>query len=116
MNFGDETTPYTRVTEHKHFSPWETHEKTVCFREYSRLANPGDTPYYPIRLAHDKGLLHRYIAAAEQADSVSFVGRLGTYRYLDMDATIGEALRAADGILQALSRGASIPSFFSDPL
>ena len=59
MNYGDLDVPYTRITEHKHFAPWEEHEETVCFRETSRLAGEGDIPYYPIRLATDKALLGR---------------------------------------------------------
>ncbi|HET9646707.1 MAG TPA: UDP-galactopyranose mutase [Microlunatus sp.] len=114
MNFGDLDVPYTRIAEHKYFAPWETHEETVCFRETSRLAGEGDTPYYPIRLATDKGLLVRYAAAARAEHGVTFVGRLGTYRYLDMDVTIAEALAAADGILAAAGSGDTIPSLFVD--
>ncbi|SDV04928.1 UDP-galactopyranose mutase [Microlunatus sagamiharensis] len=114
MNFGDLEVPHTRIAEHKHFAPWETHDKTVCFRETSRLAGEGDTPYYPIRLAEDKSLLRDYVDAARAEQGVTFVGRLGTYRYLDMDVTIGEALAAADGILAALDAGRPVPSLFVD--
>ncbi len=114
MNFGDLDVPYTRIAEHKHFAPWEEHEGTVCFRETSRLAGPEDIPYYPIRLANDKSLLGRYLDAARAERGVTFVGRLGTYRYLDMDVTIGEALDAADGILAALDAGDQIAPFFVD--
>ena len=114
MNFGDLEVPHTRIAEHKHFAPWETHEQTVCFRETSRLAGEGDTPYYPIRLADDKSLLRDYVDAARAEQGVTFVGRLGTYRYLDMDVTIGEALGAADGILAAIEQGRRIPSLFVD--
>jgi len=114
MNFGDLEVPHTRIAEHKHFAPWETHDKTVCFRETSRLAGEGDTPYYPIRLADDKSLLRDYVDAARAEQGVTFVGRLGTYRYLDMDVTIGEALAAADGILAALDTGRPVPSLFVD--
>lgn len=116
MNYGDYEVPFTRIAEHKHFAPWEDHEGTVAFREFSRECGPDDTPYYPIRLTHDKSLLTRYIEAAQDASGVTFVGRLGTYRYLDMDATIGEALQAADGILQALQQREAIPSFFVAPM
>lgn len=116
MNYGDVDVPYTRITEHKHFSPWEAHERTVCFREYSRAATPGDIPYYPIRLTDDRELLDRYLADAQRARNVSFVGRLGTYRYLDMDVTIGEALDAADDIHAALEDGSPVPSLFIDPI
>ena len=114
MNFGDLEVPHTRIAEHKHFAPWEEHEGTVCFRETSRLAEEGDTPYYPIRLADDKSLLRDYVDAARAEQGVTFVGRLGTYRYLDMDVTIGEALAAADGILAAVDAGRPVPSLFVD--
>ena len=114
MNYGDVEVPYTRIAEHKHFAPWEEHEGTVCFRETSRLAGEGDIPYYPIRLANDKSLLSQYLDAARAEAGVTFVGRLGTYRYLDMDVTIAEALAAADGILEAVQAGAAIPSLFVD--
>ncbi len=114
MNFGDIDVPYTRIAEHKHFAPWEEHEGTVCFREYSRLAEEGDIPYYPIRMTTDKTLLTRYLDAAKEQSDVTFVGRLGTYRYLDMDVTIAEALTAADGILEAIDRSEPIAPFFVD--
>jgi len=115
MNFGDYETPYTRITEHKHFAPWETHDKTVCFREFSREHTPDDIPYYPIRLVDDKELLDQYLDAAEAEQGVSFVGRLGTYRYLDMDVTIREALEAADAIKTSMDTAEPISSFFLDP-
>jgi UDP-galactopyranose mutase len=114
MNYGDLDVPHTRIAEHKHFAPWEEHEGTVCFRETSRLAGDGDIPYYPIRLANDKSLLSQYVDAARTEACVTFVGRLGTYRYLDMDVTIAEALAAADGILEAVKSRAAIPSLFVD--
>ncbi|MCG6112795.1 MAG: UDP-galactopyranose mutase [Paracoccus sp.] len=111
MNYGDRDVPYTRITEHKHFSPWESHEGSVCYREYSRAAEPGDTPYYPIRLVEEKALLEQYIDLARATPGVTFVGRLGTYRYLDMDVTIREAMDTA----QAFSQGPT-PAFLRDPL
>jgi UDP-galactopyranose mutase len=114
MNYGDVDVPYTRIAEHKYFAPWEEHEGTVCFRETSRLAGEGDIPYYPIRLANDKSLLSQYLEAARAEQGVTFVGRLGTYRYLDMDVTIAEALTAADGILEAVERHREVPSLFVD--
>ncbi len=114
MNFGDIDVPYTRIAEHKHFAPWEEHDGSVCFREYSRPAEPDDIRYYPVRLAGDKSLLEKYTAAAGEEVGVTFVGRLGTYRYLDMDVTIAEALDAADGILEAIDSGRPIPSLFVD--
>jgi UDP-galactopyranose mutase len=98
MNYGDEHVPYTRITEHKHFAPGETHTQTVCFREFSRKHQPDDVPYYPVRLVDDQQLLDQYEARAAATLGVTFVGRLGTYRYLDMDVTIAEALDAADAL------------------
>ncbi len=92
INYCEENVPFTRIAEHKHFAPWEEHEGTVYFQEYSKLAEKGDTPYYPLRLAHDKDLLKRYMDLAEQERGVTFVGRLATYRYLDMHVVIGESL------------------------
>jgi UDP-galactopyranose mutase len=112
MNYGDVEVPYTRIAEHKHFAPWEEHEGTVCFRETSLLADEGDIPYYPIRLAEDKSVLGQYVDAAKAESGVTFVGRLGTYRYLDMDVTIAEALAAAEGIVAAVQARDAIPSLF----
>lgn len=116
MNYGDADVPYTRITEHKHFAPWESHEKTVTFTEYSRACGPEDTPYYPIRLVEEKALLAAYVRRAEALRGVSFLGRLGTYRYLDMDTTIGEALDAAAVVIDSLRRSEPIPVFFHSPL
>jgi UDP-galactopyranose mutase len=118
MNYCDEEVPWTRISEHKHFSPWEAGrlEGTVCFREYSRLAGAADIPYYPIRLVGEKRMLSDYIALGRQARGVSFLGRLGTYRYLDMDVTIREAMDAATLTLQHLREGTAPPPFFLDPL
>ena len=99
MNYGDREVPYTRITEHKHFSPWESHEGSVCYREYSRAAGPDDIPYYPIRLVEEKSLLAQYVDLAQATPGVTFVGRLGTYRYLDMDVTIREAMDTAETFL-----------------
>ncbi|MFT4091457.1 MAG: UDP-galactopyranose mutase [Asticcacaulis sp.] len=105
MNYGDEDVPYTRITEHKHFAPWESHDKTVCYREYSRDCTPDDTPYYPVRLVDDKALLSKYVELANTQKGVTFVGRLGTYRYLDMDVTIREALNCARDYLSSTIDG-----------
>lgn len=95
LNYCSAAVPFTRVAEHKHFAPWEEHERTVYFREYSREAGPGDTPYYPVRLADDKAMLSEYAALAEREPSTTFIGRLGTYRYLDMHVVIAESLALA---------------------
>jgi len=95
MNYGEEDVPYTRITEHKHFAPWEEHEGSVCYREFSRACGEDDIPYYPIRQVKEKALLDEYEALVAGVENVTFVGRLGTYRYLDMDVTIREALDVA---------------------
>jgi UDP-galactopyranose mutase len=116
MNYCDADVPYTRITEHKHFAPWESHDKTVTYHEYSRLCGENDVPYYPIRLVEEKEQLLRYVERARAERNVTFLGRLGTYRYLDMDVTIHEALAAANGMREAMGVGTPIPSFFVDPL
>lgn len=116
INYGDIEVPWTRISEHKHFAPWESHEPTVIFKEYSRLCEEGDTPYYPIRLVNEKAQLARYIERAQAERSVTFVGRLGTYRYLDMHVTIAEALDVVEKYLAATTTGEAMPAFVVDPI
>jgi UDP-galactopyranose mutase len=116
MNYGEVSVPYTRITEHKHFSPWESHEGSVLYREFSRACEAGDIPYYPIRLVAEKDLLTQYVDKARAETGVSFVGRLGTYRYLDMDVTIREALDAARAWAVAEDRSETPPVFFVAPI
>jgi UDP-galactopyranose mutase len=116
MNYGDPDVPYTRITEHKHFAPWETHQKTVTYHEYSRLADPNDIPYYPIRLVKEKGQLQQYVHEVGKLSNITFVGRLGTYRYLDMDVTIHEALGAVRALLTAWENNSAVSPFSVDPL
>ena len=92
INYPDEDVPFTRITEHKHFAPWEQHDGSVCYREYSRACEAEDIPYYPVRLVDSKAALTKYERMAADTRGVTFLGRLGTYRYLDMDVTIAEAL------------------------
>ncbi|WP_305369651.1 UDP-galactopyranose mutase [Photobacterium leiognathi] len=113
MNYGDKDIPYTRISEHKHFSPWERNEKTVIFKEYSRYCEKGDIPYYPIRLIEEKDALKVYVNKAQELSNVSFLGRLGTYRYLDMDKTIEEALNAVDKISSSIEQNKKIDVFFN---
>ncbi|GAA5088514.1 UDP-galactopyranose mutase [Paenalcaligenes hermetiae] len=112
MNYCDNSKPFTRITEHKYFSPWENHEKTVIYKEYSRECEPEDIPYYPIRQVKEKELLQKYVERANQEKGITFVGRLGTYRYLDMDVTIAEALKVARQFIQLTNEKKEIPSFF----
>jgi UDP-galactopyranose mutase len=114
INYCNEEVPYTRITEHKHFAPWEEHEKTVCFREYSDLCTENDTPYYPLRLNQDKELLENYIELINAESQVTFIGRLGTYRYLDMHVVIGESLDLAKICLETDMN--QWPKFSNSPL
>ena len=117
LNYCDESVPFTRITEHKHFAPWEEAgiARTICYHEFSRACEPDDIAYYPIRQVEEQAMLIRYVDLARHTEGVTFVGRLGTYRYLDMDTTIGEALEASDAVLARLSAGEPIPPFFADP-
>lgn len=92
MNYCDENIPYTRIIEHKHFTPWESHEKTIIFKEFSKETGENDIPYYPKRLKNDMELLLQYRQKADSLQKTSFLGRLATYRYMDMHHVIGEAL------------------------
>jgi UDP-galactopyranose mutase len=116
MNYGEATVPWTRITEHKHFAPWESHEASVLYREFSRDCGPDDIPYYPIRLMEEQALLRQYVARAEGERGVTFVGRLGTYRYLDMDVTIREALDTARAFAGHLAAGTRMPAFAVTPI
>jgi UDP-galactopyranose mutase len=116
MNYGDVDVPFTRITEHKHFSPWEDHTGSVCYREFSRACGPDDIPYYPIRLIEEKQQLADYAARAQTETAVTFVGRLGTYRYLDMDVTIREALDTARLYLAKAAKNAAMPAFLHSPV
>jgi len=111
MNYCDESVPYTRITEHKHFTYWEQHDKTIYFKEFSKETGPADIPYYPKRLQADKTLLMQYRVAAEKLEQVSFLGRLATYRYMDMHHVIGEALDYAATFISAIQNQQKPPVF-----
>jgi UDP-galactopyranose mutase len=111
MNYCDESVPHTRITEHKHFAPWEQHQKTICFKEFSKETSVDDIPFYPKRLAADKDLLTQYREEAENLKNVSFLGRLATYRYMDMHHVIGEALSFADKFAGSFITNSQLPVF-----
>lgn len=111
MNYCEQEVPYTRITEHKYFAPWEKHSGSVCYKEYSRSCEENDIPYYPIRQVGEMEMLEKYLNLAEQEKNVTFVGRLGTYRYLDMDVTIAEALNTAKVYLDCIEQKSLMPSF-----
>ena len=95
VNYTDRETPYTRIIEHKWFDPADT-DKTVISREYSREWKPGEEPYYPINDETNNALYRKYRALADAEPNVLFGGRLGEYRYYDMDAVLARALEMAD--------------------
>ncbi|MEI9998354.1 MAG: UDP-galactopyranose mutase [Verrucomicrobiota bacterium] len=111
INYPELEPAYTRIHEHKHFAPWEQHAATVAFREFSRETGPDDVPYYPKRLAADRERLLAYRRAAAKVPGVTLFGRLGTYRYLDMEAVIDEALALAAAFVASRRSGAE-PSRF----
>lgn len=99
VNYTEAKVPYTRIIEHKHFAWGRTDvldlPYTVITYEYPKQGQEGDEPYYPVNDARNNELYLRYRALAEKEGNVLFGGRLGTYRYLDMDDTIRLALDAA---------------------
>ncbi len=109
LNYTAEETPWTRIHEHKHFAPWESVERTVAFREFSRETGNTDIPYYPKRLTSDMAILRSYEQELADTPNVTPIGRLGTYRYLDMDQVIGEALDLATDTVFTIQKKAPIP-------
>lgn len=95
VNYTDREVPYTRIIEHKHFE-FGKQPATVISREYSSEWKPGIEPYYPINDEKNNELFARYRALAEQEEKVIFGGRLGNYRYYDMDKVIEAALEMAE--------------------
>jgi UDP-galactopyranose mutase len=95
INYTDAETPYTRIIEHKHFV-FGTQPKTVISREYSQEWTLGIEPYYPINDETNNALCEKYKELAQKEEKVIFGGRLGQYRYYDMDAVILSALETAE--------------------
>lgn len=95
MNYTDSQTPWTRIIEHKHFE-FGTQEKTVISREYSAEWKVGDEPYYPVNDDKNSKLYEKYRALAEKEKNIIFGGRLGEYRYYDMDQVIASALEMCE--------------------
>lgn len=93
INYANADIPYTRIHEHKHFTPWENHDETVYFKEFSKETDLNDVPYYPKRLKEDLDILNKYEDEVMTLNKFSFIGRLATYRYMDMHHVIDEALQ-----------------------
>jgi len=94
INYTDRETPWTRIIEHKHFE-FGTQPKTVISKEYSSEWKPGDEPFYPLNDEKNNALYQTYKAMAEDQKNVIFGGRLGEYRYYDMDAAAARVLEIA---------------------
>lgn len=90
INYTDAEVPYTRIIEHKHFE-YGTQPKTVITREYPADWKPGDEPYYAVNNEQNISLYKKYKMLADRQNSVIFGGRLGMYRYFNMDDTIAAA-------------------------
>lgn len=93
VNYTERQVPYTRIIEHKHFE-YGSQNKTVITKEYPKEWNKGDEPYYPINDAKNNSLYEKYKKLAEQEKNVIFGGRLGSYKYYDMDKVIESALES----------------------
>ena len=94
INYTDSETPFTRIIEHKFFEFGDDLPHTVITREYSSEWKPGDEPYYPVNDSKNSALYSEYKAMAEREERVLFGGRLGEYKYYDMDQVIASALKA----------------------
>lgn len=96
VNYTDYDIPYTRIIEHKHFEFDSTSSKTVISREYSSTWVLGEEPYYPINDGKNSALFKKYQMLADRQCKVLFGGRLGQYKYYDMDDVIAEALKVVE--------------------
>ena len=95
INYTHREIPYTRIIEHKHFE-FGTGKGTVITREYPSAWEKGQEPYYPVNDEKNMALYDRYRGLAEAEENVIFGGRLGQYRYYDMDKVIAEALKMVE--------------------
>ena len=96
---GDLSTPWTRIHEFKHLTPERKNvDGTIIAKEYSRLAQKIDEPFYPVNTANDKEILNKYRELASTEKNVFFGGRLGRYQYLDMHMAIASGLKLSEEI------------------
>lgn len=98
VNYTDSETPFTRIIEHKHFDNARA-SKTIITREYPATFKEGMEPYYPVNNPENQAIYEKYAALAKKETKVIFGGRLGSYRYYDMDDTVRAALDLAKEIL-----------------
>ena len=95
INYTSREEPYTRIIEHKHFE-FGKQPKTVISREYSIEWKKGVEPYYPINNEKNNAVYEKYLELAKKEKNIIFGGRLGSYKYFDMDKTIESALNLAE--------------------
>jgi UDP-galactopyranose mutase len=95
VNYTDKDVPYTRIIEHKHFE-FGKQPTTVISREYSSEWKKGDEPYYPVNNERNDALYQQYKELSEKEKRVIFGGRLGGYKYYDMDKVIASALELCE--------------------
>lgn len=98
VNYTDEEVPYTRIIEHKHFE-FGSQSSTIISKEYSTEWKPGIEPYYPVNDEENSLLYAKYLKLSKEEKNVSFGGRLGHYKYYDMDKTIEAALSLCERTL-----------------
>ena len=112
VNYTEREVPYTRIIEHKHFE-FGDQPTTVISREYSEEWTPGKEPYYPVNDEKNNELFSRYREMADKEDKIIFGGRLGNYKYYNMDQVIEEALLTAEKELKRriVLEGSSVPVF-----
>lgn len=103
VNYTDKETPYTRIIEHKHFE-FGNQPKTIISREYSKEWSIGDEPYYPINDDKNNELYNKYSELAEAENNMIFGGRLGEYKYYDMDKVIEVALKKVKEVFAASNK------------
>ncbi|MEH1128483.1 UDP-galactopyranose mutase [Micromonospora sp. CPCC 206061] len=111
MNYADETVPFTRIHEFRHFYPERRDypdDQTIIAREYSRFARRHDEQYYPINTGEDRARLLGYRDRVRAEHQVFFGGRLGMYKYLDMHMAIGSALTMFDNVVRPLFETSSV--------
>lgn len=105
VNYTEKEVPYTRIIEHKHFEPElekeEPKDYTIISKEYSTEWKPGSEPYYPVNDEKNNELYEKYKALAEKEKNTIFGGRLGQYKYYDMDKVIEAALKTVASELQS---------------
>lgn len=94
--FPDPEDEYTRITSHGRFEYWVEHPWTYQTKEYSKETGPGDRPFYPVHLAGGSEMLQKYQELAKQERKVTFLGRLGTFKYIDMDRAVSEAMQCVE--------------------